>query len=251
MRAYQHLRITQPSRDSAIVALNSPPSNIIGFEMMGELNALLDDISSFSCVVLISDLPDFSTGVDVKIHTPDLVDQMLRDFHTVIRKLYGFEGMVASILNGYALGGGLELAICSDLIFADRKAQLGFPEIKLACFPPVASVLLPRWLGRRGTALVLSGENISAEDAAQLGLVDRIIDEDRFTVADGFVPHFDQFSAHAVKTTKRMLRNLSGLDFAEALQKAETVYLTELLKSNDPSEAVQAFLQKHPPKFNT
>jgi cyclohexa-1,5-dienecarbonyl-CoA hydratase len=248
----QHLRVTEPFADCAVIALNSPPSNIIGFEMMSELNTVLDQIASFSCLVLISGLPHFSTGVDVSIHAPDLVPRMLHDFHSVLRKIYSFEGVIASVLNGYTLGGGLELTICGDFLFAERDAQLGFPEIKLACFPPLASVLLPLWLGRRGRSLILSGDTISGDYAAQLGLIDRVIHVNRFEFAESFVSDFHKSSSiHAIKTTKRFLREQSGFNFEESLKQAEAVYLTELMRSGDSAEAVQAFLEKRPPRFSS
>jgi cyclohexa-1,5-dienecarbonyl-CoA hydratase len=251
MFTLQHLRVTEPFAGCAIVGLNSPPSNILGFEIMDELNRLLDNIAAFSCVVIVSDLSHFSTGVDVSIHAPDLVGQMMREFHSILRKIYSFEGLFASVLNGYALGGGLELAICGDLVFAEPDAQLGFPEIKLACFPPLASIALPRWLGRRGTSLILSGERISSDYAMQIGLIDRVIDVDRFRFAEGFIADFYQSaSIHAIKTTKRFLRGQTGFNFEENLKMAEAVYLSELMKTGDPDEAVKAFLEKRPPHFS-
>ena len=126
--------------------------------MMSELSKALDEASSSSILILTTTLQHFSAGVDVKIHTPDQVPEMLERFHDVIRKLYHFKGMTICAIRGHALGGGMELALCCDVMLAEKNSSIGFPEITIACFPPAAAVLLPR----SAQWLLFSGESISA-----------------------------------------------------------------------------------------
>ena len=249
MSEFQHLKF-HSANQTAQVAIRSLPSNIIDFELMEELSRALDRAASDVILVISSALPHFSMGVDIKIHTPDLVPEMLKQFHEVVRKLYHFPGISVCVLHGYALGGGLELALSCDLLLADQNAHLGFPEIRLACFPPVAAVLLPRRIGRKAFDLLICGETVTAERAFELGLIDRVFQEnDREQVVSQFLEKITANSFDALRALKKAMRRSEAFDFDGALQEAETVYRSDLLGSPDLLEGVEAFLQKRPPKF--
>src|SRR5262245_38358857 len=135
MKQHKTIQVSHRER-SSLVELSHPPLNIIDFEMMSELADALDEAASANSVILTTHLQHFSAGVDVKIHTPENVPEMLARFHNVIRKLYHFPGLTISAIRGNALGGGMELALCCDIILAEKNSTVGFPEITLACFPP-------------------------------------------------------------------------------------------------------------------
>jgi cyclohexa-1,5-dienecarbonyl-CoA hydratase len=220
------------------IEFSHPPLNIIDFEMMSELSDALDEANSANFLILSSSLQHFSAGVDVKIHTPDQVPEMLDRFHKVIRKLYHFPGLTISAIHGHALGGGMELALCSDVILADKNSSIGFPEITLACFPPVATILVPR----SAQWLLFSGESITAQRAYELGIINQLYEDESELkkIIDGFKSH----SADAVRSLKSAIRKTSSLNFDRALAEAERVYKEELLKSPDVLEAVKLFLEK-------
>lgn len=227
------------------IELSHPPLNIIDFEMMSELSDALDEASSSSFLILSSKLQIFSAGVDVKIHTPDRAPEMLDRFHKVIRKLYRFPGLSICAIHGHALGGGMELALCCDVILAEKNCIIGFPEITLACFPPVATILLPQtahWL-------LFSGESITTQRAHELGIIDQLYEED-----SGFkkiLNHVQSLSPDAIQSLKKVIKKISVLDFDAALNQAERIYKKELLKSPDVLEGVKAFLEKRKPKFKS
>ena len=249
MSDFRHLDF-QAEDQVAQIAIHRTPSNIIDFELMDDLSLTLDQAESCAVLVLSSTLPHFSMGVDIKIHTPDLVPEMLRRFHEVIRKLYHFPGITVCILHGYALGGGLELGLCCDFLVAEQNSQLGFPEIRLACFPPVAAVLLPQMIGRRAGELLICGDTITAERALDTGLIDRVFQEgDRKQFVREFITKISRRSFDALRALKKTLRQSDGFDFDRALTQAETIYRSDLLQSPDLAEGVDAFLQKRLPKF--
>jgi cyclohexa-1,5-dienecarbonyl-CoA hydratase len=220
------------------IELSHPPLNIIDFEMMSELSDALDEASSSSILILTTSLQHFSAGVDVKIHTPDKVPKMLDSFHNVIRKLYHFSGMTICAIRGHALGGGMELALCCDKILAEKNSNIGFPEITIACFPPVAAILLPRpaqWL-------LFSGESISAWRAYELGIVHDLYQDD--SELTKITDRYKSLSANALRSLKSAIRNTSAFDFDSALAVTERVYKEELLKSPDVLKGVKAFLGK-------
>lgn len=233
----------------AALDLRKEPSNIIDFDLIAQLSRAIDEASKAKLLLLTTSLPHFSVGVDVKIHTPELAPRMLMDFHKVIRKLYHFPGVTACLIKGFALGGGLELALVCDFICADHEARLGFPEIRLACFPPVAAVLLPKWIGKQSNILLL-GDTISAQRASEIGIVDEVIPPEH---SAKWVQHFkDQihsYSRDALLALKKALRQNAGFDFDKALQDCEKIYVKELLASPDAAEGVLAFLEKRSPVY--
>ena len=234
------------NQDTAGIRLNSAPSNIFDFDLMDQLSEALDKTKNVSLLVISSALEHFSLGVDVKIHTPELSERMLKKFHEVIRKLYNQKGITVSVLNGYALGGGMELALVCDFIFAHREAVIGFPEIRLACFPPVASVLLPRKIGSRASNYLYTGKLIHAIAAEEIGIIEGVFSDS----AEEFLETIRLHSLSAMSVLKKVLRHTSGFNFDVELEKAEEVYLNELLGISDMSEGISAFIEKRSPRFN-
>lgn len=230
----------------ARIYLDRPPSNILDFEMMDQLSEAMDKAVEFPILILSSKAENFSLGVDVKIHTPELSPTMLQKFHAVIRKLYHFKGISIAVLNGYALGGGMELALVCDFVFAQSHTRLGFPEIQLACFPPVAAILLPRKVGAQATRLLYTGEAVIAAEAARLGLIEGVFDEN----PEELIENISRNSFSAMKLLKKTLRRTAGFDFNAELVKVEGIYLKELLTTPDMSEGIRAFLEKRPARFN-
>lgn len=231
---------------AANIYLNHPPSNILDFEMMERLSESLDRAAKSSILILSSSAENFSLGVDVKIHTPELSPTMLQKFHELIRKLYHFGGISIAVLNGYALGGGMELALVCNFIFARRGTKLGFPEIRLACFPPVAAVLLPRKIGGRAASLLFTGETLDASEAERIGVIEAVFEND----PEELIERIKRNSFSATKLLKKTLRGTSGFDFDAELGRAEEIYLKELLSTGDMPEGVQAFLEKRSPRFD-
>ena len=246
MSEYKTIHFSQID-DVTQIQLDHPPLNVIGFEMMSELAHAIDEAKRSEFLVIASSLPHFSTGVDVKIHTPDMAPEMLDRFHDVIRKLYHFGGTTFCAIRGYTLGGGMELALCCDIIVAEQTSKIGFPEITIACFPPVATVLLPRFIGRRANMLLLSGEPITALKALEIGILDRLYETD--DDLQKMIKQFTSLSKNAQRSLKTVLRKALDFDFDSALSEAERIYKEELLKSPDVVEGVAAFLEKRKPKF--
>jgi cyclohexa-1,5-dienecarbonyl-CoA hydratase len=243
MSNFTRIRFTQEGK-IARITLRDEPSNIIGFEMMAELSTAIRQARSCTILILDSAMPHFSNGVDIRIHTPELAARMLTEFHKIIRDLYHFDGVTICLLKGNCLGGGLEIALVCDFILADLNASLGFPEIRLACFPPVASVLLPLKIGRRANALLFTGKTITSEEASALGL----LDGSSATVED-LIKTLSSLSPDALRSLKRAVLKSQGFDFDKALKAAEQIYLEELLNSAEMSEGIRAFLEKRTPHF--
>lgn len=237
----------------ATLTINRAPFNVLDIPTMTEVNAALDQCQNDRSVRLLvitgSGEKAFSAGVEVADHTPDKVDAMIDTFHGIFRRLQALPVPTVAAVNGAALGGGMELAIACDLIVAAAGAKLGQPEIKLAVFPPVAAVLLPRLVApARAMEILLGGENFSAEEGHAMGLINRVFPRDGF--ADSlreFLKPYLSLSGSALASARRAIRAASGKPFAEALDSAERIYLDELMTTDDAKEGLAAFLEKRKP----
>src|SRR6478672_10422739 len=147
----------------ARITLNHLPLNVIDFQMMDELLAALQQLEErkeISVMIISGGQRAFSAGVDVAVHTPDLVATMLQKFHGVILALVKFPKITIAEVHGACLGGGAELAMVCDMCFTTSDAKWGFPEITLGCYPPVACTAL--------AALVVAKKAFYAWDSRHL-----------------------------------------------------------------------------------
>jgi cyclohexa-1,5-dienecarbonyl-CoA hydratase len=174
---------------------------------------------------------------------------MLSAFHDVFRRLAAADCLKIAAVHGYCLGGGMELATFCDFVLAAESAQFGQPEVKLGCFPPVAMVTLPHLIGMRAAAhLILTGQQINAAEASRLGLVTRVVPDDKLAVAlDSLLEELQTLSPSVLQLTRKTLKRVHFADFAKQLEEVERVYLTELIETHDAREGVRAFLEKRPP----
>ena len=156
-----------------------------------------------------------------------------------------------AVVNGSALGGGCELALYCDMVIATEKAKFGQPEIQVGVFPPIAALVFPRMMGRKkALELILSGDIISAQEALNLGMVNKIVPEASLVEeANGFIEKFKKLSGIVLKLTKEA--TLAGLndDMDQGLKAIEKIYLDRLMKTNDAIEGLKAFLDKRKPTW--
>ena len=238
----------------ARIVLRHGPLNVIDIPMTEELAQVLGEIearSDVSIVVLSGDGRAFSAGVDVAAHTPDKVEAMLLKFHAVVRALVASKKVTVAAVHGHCLGGGAELAMVCDVVYTTGSAQWGFPEIKLACYPPVACTALAALVGqKRAAELILTGRTISGTEAAEMGLASRAVpDEQLAAVVDHTVQELLKLSPAALAVTKKAVYAWDAMHFDKGLARAEKIYLEELMKTGDAQEGIRAFMEKREPKW--
>jgi cyclohexa-1,5-dienecarbonyl-CoA hydratase len=235
-------------RRTAWITLTRPPLNIIDIPMMEALDAALERALPKSDFVVFQGAgpKGFSAGVEIADHTPERVGKMLSAFHAVFRRLAKADCVKIAVVHGYCLGGGMELASFCDFVLATESAQFGQPEIKLGCFPPVAMVTLPQLIGMRAAAhLILTGQQISANEAHRIGLVTRLVPDHELPIAlNHFLEELRALSPSVLQLTRKTLWQLHAADFAKQLEEVERVYLSELMKNDDAQEGIRAFLEK-------
>jgi len=253
MATYQLIKFVVEDR-VARITFARPPVNILNIAMMREINEALSVCSRQRDLVAIvfdaaSDCRAFSAGVAVEEHVEETIFQMLDSFHAIFRNLEQIARPVIAIIDGAALGGGCELVMACDIALATERARFGQPEIKLGVFPPVAAVLLPQVVGdKRAREMMLTGELIEAAEAERLGLVNYVVPVDHLqTKTEELLAKLRNLSAIALEHTKRAIEAGRGRSLDAALKDVEDMYLHELMKTNDATEGISAFIEKRKP----
>jgi cyclohexa-1,5-dienecarbonyl-CoA hydratase len=190
----------------------------------------------------------FSAGVDVRDHGRDRASDMLEAFHAVFRQLDDLPQATVAAVDGRCLGGGCELAAFCDILLATPGSVFGQPEIDLGCFPPVAAALLPRIVGRAAFEMVLTGQPLTAAEAARVGLVTRVVDDLAAETA-ACVARLAGKSGAVLALARKAVRQGGRGPFGKALSRMERIYRKELLATADAEEGVTAFLEKRPPRW--
>ena len=168
-----------------------------------------------------------------------------------MRAIERFKVPVIAAVNGYALGGGLELALACDLIFASSAAKLGQPEVNLGIIPGFGGT--QRLIHRAGVGLArrlcYSGELISAEEGLRVGLVDKVFaPEELIKGTTEYASQIAKKSPLAVAATKAVIRNSQEQSLNAGLRLEVEAFL-DLFKTADREEGMAAFLAKREPKF--
>ena len=239
----------------ARVILDRPPLNVVDLATVRELVAALERASAergLSAVVLAARGRAFCAGVDVRDHLPDRGAEMIHTFDRACILLLEIEAPVVAAVQGAALGGGAELALVCDLVWAAERATFGFPEIKLGVFPPVAAVALAGVISApRAAELVLTGRTLPAIEAERIGLVNRVVPDGEFEAAvETLVGELAALSPEALRVAKRALRLGRARPEAGAIEAAERIYLEERLNAPDATEGLTAFIEKRAPAWN-
>jgi cyclohexa-1,5-dienecarbonyl-CoA hydratase len=236
----------------ARITLNNPPLNVIDRKMADELLAALAEVErrpGILAVVIAGSDRAFSAGVDVASHEPRIFEPLLRRFHDIIRAVVATRKLTIACVRRHCIGGGAELALMCDLIYAADDAVFAFPEIKLASFPPVAMVALSAVVGqKRAAELVLTARSLTAKEALDIGLVNGIA-PDPETLVTETLARVQQFSPAALATAKKAFYAWDAIHFDKGLARSEQIYLDELMKTEDAKEGIRAFVEKRRPKW--
>lgn len=243
----------QSEKDGAILrlVLDAPPGNVLDLEMIEGLRAAVSRAGrepALKALVFEGAGHHFSYGASVPEHQPGEVDRMLPRFHDLFRDLMDLARPALAVVRGKCLGGGLEVALACNWIFASPDAQLGQPEIRLGVFAPLASLLLPERVGRANAEMLcLSGRVVAAEDALEMGLVDYVAEEPgeaaEVWIEQNLLPHSAAALHHAVLAVRCTMRE----SFLRGLDEVERMYLRELMRTEDAREGIAAFMEKRPP----
>ncbi len=233
------------------LTLNAPKGNVLDREMMTELIQAIKEngrTPSLKALVFQGEGDHFSFGASVPEHQKEFVAEMLATFHGLFRTLIAVSKPCIALVHGQCLGGGFELAMFCHWIFASEDAKFGQPEISLAVFPPVASLLLPHTIGQSAADdLVLSGRSLTALEAKQMGLVYSVSADPQAELDDFLAKHILPKSAVALQFAARASRYEMYQAFLKNIEALEKMYVQELIETVDANEGIKAFLEKRKP----
>ncbi|MGC9009175.1 MAG: 3-hydroxyacyl-CoA dehydrogenase/enoyl-CoA hydratase family protein [Sulfolobales archaeon] len=242
----------------AWIILNRPERlNAINLDMLRELSKTLDDFEEddrIRVVILTGSGRAFSAGADVTGFvgvTPIKAAIFSRKFQEILNKIEYYTKPVIVAINGYALGGGLEIAMSGDIRIASETAQLGQPEINLGIMPGAGGTQrLPRLIGKsKAKEIIFTGDMISANEALKLGLVDYVVPPEKL---------LDEARRLALKLSEKPPIALMAAKYAINIGLETNIWtglayesslFGLLFSTEDVIEGVSAFLEKRKPKF--
>ena len=246
----------------AVVTLNRPDRmNTLGSTMKPDLARAFFELARNDDqvrAVLIPGRGDkaFCAGADIKERATDVVrgtEYFVRQkaTHELFRNIEEFEKPVIAAINGVALGGGLEIALCCDLRIAASHARFGLPEIKLGVIPAAGGTQrLPRLVGEaRAKELILTADLVDAETALRYGLVSRVVPQaELMTAALELSQRIAQHPPLAVRFAKRAINRGMQTDLDSGLE-YERYAAAMIVDSEDRIEGMRAFVEKREPQF--
>ncbi len=247
------------SEQIATLTINRPEAlNALNSLFFKELDLRLDEISSredVQIVVITGEGKAFVAGADIAEMArmnPEQAKEFSRVGQAAFRKLELLEKPVIAAVNGFALGGGCELALACDIRIASSKAKFGQPEVNLGLIPGYAGTQrLPRLIGL-GNALFLlfSGDTITAEQARQMGLVQQVVEPELLMPAvQELAAKIASKGPRAIKLVKQVARKGLLMDFESGCQLESREFGS--LFENEGLEGMKAFLEKRAPKWQS
>jgi enoyl-CoA hydratase len=252
----EFVRVEREGDGIAVVRINRPEArnalNMAVRRRLAELFRSFAEEEGLRCVVLTGDGRTFAAGADIR----DMVDASAIDMY--LRHSERLWGAIAdcpvpliAAINGFALGGGLELALHADIIIAGRGARLGQPEVKVGIMPGAGGTQrLTRAVGKyHAMRITLTGEMIGADEAFAMGLVSKVVDDAAvLDEALAMARHIAALPPVAVAQIKEAVIHGEDASLAAGLM-LERKALQLLFATADKKEGMQAFLEKRAPRY--
>ncbi|TKB49802.1 enoyl-CoA hydratase [Ferrimonas sediminicola] len=243
---------------TALVTVDNPPANTWTQQSLGELEQLVDKLNNdrdiYALVLTGEGEKFFSAGADLKLFADGdkgVAANMARAFGRAFEALSAFRGVSIAAINGYAMGGGLEVALACDIRIAESQAQMALPEATVGLLPCAGGTQNLTALVGEGWAkrMILCGERIKADRALTIGLVEEVVDsgcalDAALTLAEKVAKQ----SPVAVAACKTLVQSGRSMPRSQALVRERELFL-DLFDSDDQAEGVNAFLEKRAPEW--
>lgn len=239
----------------AKVTIENPPMNVLSGQVTKELDEVFRDIKTDDTVIAViltgSGDKAFMAGADIKEFPDRAEGEETVNAQEVFNFIVHLPKPTIAMLNGYTLGGGLELALTCDIRIAEDHAKLGLPEVTLGLLPGAGGTQrLPRLVGTAtAKEIMFTGKQLSAEEAQQLSLVNQVVPQgEGMQTAEKLAATMAKMSLQALSRIKQLI-NTSEVTFLEEGLRQEEQQFNEIFKTEDAKEGVQAFLEKRAPAF--
>jgi cyclohexa-1,5-dienecarbonyl-CoA hydratase len=238
----------------ARIILNDGKGNILDNIMMKDLLSAFSkfkDNKNLKLITFEGAGKNFSFGASVEEHTKYNCKDMLKSFHRLFYELIGLSIPTMAKISGQCLGGGMELALMCNFLFADKTAMLGQPEIILGVYAPPASILLPLKIGNaKAEEILLTGNSIDSKKAKDFGILNDIF-EDKATMdsqTDEWIKkNILKKSASSLRYAVMVARKEFNEILLARLPELENIYVEELMETDDANEGINSFIEKRKP----
>lgn len=241
----------------ALIELSRPEAkNAISLQLLAELREKIQEVKQGNArsLVIIGNGDSFCSGADLKERksmSDSQVKQFLTDINLCFYELSNLSIPTIAAINGFAFGGGLELALSCDIRYANESAQMGLTETKLGIIPGAGGTQrLSRIVGE-STAMewIFSGKKLTGKEAMSKGLVSQVFEPDHLRESSlALAREISESAPIAVSAAKKALRGGFGLPMKSALEWERLCYF-ETIGTKDRLEALQAFAEKRKPNF--
>lgn len=241
----------------ALLTIDRPEAqNALSFKLIEDLGVALDEVrDSKARAVIITGAGEkaFCAGADIKeLQNRSLAMQRAGSQlgQAVFEKLDGLPVASIALVNGYAFGGGLELAMSCTFRLATPNAKFGLPEIKLGLIPGYGGTQrLPRIVGEaRALEMIMTGRTLAVPEALSIGLVNRQVDPPGLESAIKFAREFSGYSILALRLAREAVQRGAHMPLRDALR-MEADLSTLAYRTRDAEEGMAAFVEKRSAKF--
>lgn len=255
----QKLAYYEIKGQTAIVTIDHPPMNALDVatkEAIAKVFRELDDRRQEIRAVILRGAGEkaFAAGADIKAFlelTPDTAKKRLSRSHQIYGMVENFQWPVIGSIHGFCLGGGLELALCCDIRYAEETAKFGFPEVNLSVFPGnggIARSLYHLPVGKL-KELVFTGEMISATEALSLGLIEKVVPPGKsMEAALNLAERIIEKGPLGVAAGKKVINRARDLSIQQGLE-LESELWANLTATEDMKEGARAFIEKRKPQY--
>ncbi|MHB1909261.1 MAG: enoyl-CoA hydratase-related protein [Nitrososphaerales archaeon] len=253
---YKEIIVERTGTATGIVRLNRPSAlNALSSSLMKEVLSALksfEEDDSIHVIVLTGGEKIFSAGADIKeMMNLGTIEALKRRNLDYFDKIHDIGKPIIAAINGYCLGGGLELAMTCDILIAGENTKLGQPEINIGVMPGAGGTQrLTRAIGKyKAMDLILTGRQISAREAFEFGLLSRVVpDESCLVEAKRIAEEIGAKSPLALRVAKECVKKSFETNLSDGLEfERKNFYL--LLGSEDKAEGMKAFTEKRKPAF--
>ena len=246
----------EKANGTAVVSINRPPANTYNFDLMRELDRIVEDVrldTDVNVVILTGTEKIFSAGADIKmLKESDPVFKATFCLHCqeTLMKIERIPKIVIAAINGHCVGGGLEIAMACDLRFMRSGGQIGLPEVTLGVLPGTGGTQrLPRLVGKgRAIDLMITGRTISPEEAKDIGLINDVCEGDAVEFAQQYAAKLNAGATRAIGLIKVAVQEGTEMALSNGLA-LERELQNRLFVTDDAKEGLAAFLEKRKPAF--
>ncbi len=248
--------LERPAAGVALLRINRPEArNALNLEVRKLIARHLTELAEDDetrCVVLTGNEKSFAAGADIKeMAGAGTIEMMQRGVDRLWRTIYGCPKPVIAAVNGFALGGGCELAMTCDIIVAGESAKFGQPEVKIGIIPGGGGTQrLTRAAGKyKAMKYILTGELFGALEALAMGLVSEVVPDAEVELrALALAGQIAELPPLAIRLAKESVLNGMEAPLGSGLA-YETKLVQILFSSQDQKEGMAAFIEKRKPKF--